>query len=583
MPAPRLLGWRLLLASVLLALPCLAPAQPTRAPLRSLDLVCGVQAAFDSFGNMTLVEIDGGRRILRLGDGIQDPVFAAGTAEGARHGLRGFSRGADDDGDGRVDEDRLDGRDNDGDGLVDEDFAAIGDVMAVWDAPDPDRALHREYYHWSYDALKSALFFSFSAASKSGQTTNLVLQADFPWNNTELEAGHRTSSGGARILHTRAWISAVNANTGEGSDIWLGFKLLGPAASGPDRATLAEQGLGRMVLVPGPQPVAGVVVAARSWRQLSSLLCEAEQVYQGLKDPVTGQQVRWIVPPSCSLPQRATSQPAVWRPDNQGGGTLVIGDEGGLDRIPDPDILMLGEKLLASPDRIQWSSDRQAEPWFRYRFSDFLRKRPAPEPLWKTLDTGEAAGPLVLEYERAPEPLRALSDSEPASPQVLEGTALDGGHWKAVLTVVPAQPEAEELSPKASFGQERDRDNPILSPSLLLGWPNPFRDRVQIRCRVPATAEEAFASASGEAPAGNQDKTRLALPWAGSQPMVSVRIYGLNGQEIKALYAGSQGPGEFVVQWDGTDSFGRPVASGPYLCKLQLDDLSLTRRLVYLR
>ncbi|NCQ34440.1 hypothetical protein GW813_05035, partial [bacterium] len=46
---------------------------------------------------------------------------------------------------------------------------------------------------------------------------------------------------------------------------------------------------------------------------------------------------------------------------------------------------------------------------------------------------------------------------------------------------------------------------------------------------------------------------------------------------------GQQGAGEFVVQWDGSDNFGRPVASGPYLCKLQMDDLNLTRRLIYVR
>ncbi|GJM45546.1 MAG: hypothetical protein DHS20C21_23880 [Gemmatimonadota bacterium] len=45
--------------------------------------------------------------------------------EGASQGLRRF----DDDGDGRIDEDRLDGVDNDGDGRVDEDFAGISQQM----------------------------------------------------------------------------------------------------------------------------------------------------------------------------------------------------------------------------------------------------------------------------------------------------------------------------------------------------------------------------------------------------------------------------------------------------------------------
>ena len=51
------------------------------------------------------------------------------TFEGAVGGNRFPFPGADDDGDGLFDEDRLDGRDNDGDGRIDEDFAAISRQM----------------------------------------------------------------------------------------------------------------------------------------------------------------------------------------------------------------------------------------------------------------------------------------------------------------------------------------------------------------------------------------------------------------------------------------------------------------------
>ena len=51
------------------------------------------------------------------------------TAEGARNGNRLPSPTADDDGDGMVDEDWLNGFDDDGDGLIDEDFAATSKQM----------------------------------------------------------------------------------------------------------------------------------------------------------------------------------------------------------------------------------------------------------------------------------------------------------------------------------------------------------------------------------------------------------------------------------------------------------------------
>jgi hypothetical protein len=53
------------------------------------------------------------------------------TVEGARGGNRRPSSAADDDKDGRVDEDWLNGYDDDSDGLIDEDFAAIGKQMFV--------------------------------------------------------------------------------------------------------------------------------------------------------------------------------------------------------------------------------------------------------------------------------------------------------------------------------------------------------------------------------------------------------------------------------------------------------------------
>ncbi len=59
------------------------------------------------------------------------------TFEGAPGGNRYPFFGADDDGDGLFDEDRLDARDNDGDGRIDEDFAAISRQMfATWYTDD---------------------------------------------------------------------------------------------------------------------------------------------------------------------------------------------------------------------------------------------------------------------------------------------------------------------------------------------------------------------------------------------------------------------------------------------------------------
>ncbi|HRX49962.1 MAG TPA: hypothetical protein P5571_01145 [Candidatus Krumholzibacteria bacterium] len=63
----------------------------------------------------------------------------------ARAGARIYEADADDDGDGRRDEDPLNGRDDDGDGLVDEDFEQLGSQMLVCTYRD-DAPLIREEY-----------------------------------------------------------------------------------------------------------------------------------------------------------------------------------------------------------------------------------------------------------------------------------------------------------------------------------------------------------------------------------------------------------------------------------------------------
>jgi hypothetical protein len=68
-----------------------------------------------------------------------DVVYYA--AEGDPGGNRLPHPNADDDGDGLIDEEWLDGRDNDGDGLIDEDYAAISDQMlSCWYTDDQPEA-----------------------------------------------------------------------------------------------------------------------------------------------------------------------------------------------------------------------------------------------------------------------------------------------------------------------------------------------------------------------------------------------------------------------------------------------------------
>src|SRR5262249_15156465 len=67
------------------------------------------------------------------------------SAFGAPGGNRIPSPAVDDDGDGRIDEDPLDGYDNDSDGKVDEDYAAISDQMLARIFTDDDPSATQIY------------------------------------------------------------------------------------------------------------------------------------------------------------------------------------------------------------------------------------------------------------------------------------------------------------------------------------------------------------------------------------------------------------------------------------------------------
>lgn len=96
----------------------------------------------------------------------QDPIdIMYRTAEGARNGKRLPSSDADDDHDGQIDEDWLNGRDDDMDGKIDEDFAGVSNQMfSCWYTDDQAYALQiypqhnplhimvrQESYQWEQD------------------------------------------------------------------------------------------------------------------------------------------------------------------------------------------------------------------------------------------------------------------------------------------------------------------------------------------------------------------------------------------------------------------------------------------------
>ena len=55
---------------------------------------------------------------------------------------------------------------------------------------------------------------------------------------------------------------------------------------------------------------------------------------------------------------------------------------------------------------------------------------------------------------------------------------------------------------------------------------------------------------------------------------VSLIVYDLNGAEVKTLVGRNMVPGNYQIQWDGTNNSGENVASGRYIVKMSAKDYS---------
>jgi len=70
---------------------------------------------------------------------------------------------------------------------------------------------------------------------------------------------------------------------------------------------------------------------------------------------------------------------------------------------------------------------------------------------------------------------------------------------------------------------------------------------------------------------------------AASRMRTKIEIYTIDGRLVKTLVDEERAPGEYVVQWDGTDQEHRPVTSGMYIYSLSDGFLRQTRKMTYVK
>ena len=96
-----------------------------------------------------------------------------------------------------------------------------------------------------------------------------------------------------------------------------------------------------------------------------------------------------------------------------------------------------------------------------------------------------------------------------------------------------------------------------------------------------ATTPTAFAlGANYPNPFNPATTIPLALPTGAKD--VDLTIYNVLGQPMRQLWTGPLPAGEHELTWDGRDAQGRPVATGVYVYRLQVDEQTRTRKMVKL-
>jgi len=96
-------------------------------------------------------------------------------------------------------------------------------------------------------------------------------------------------------------------------------------------------------------------------------------------------------------------------------------------------------------------------------------------------------------------------------------------------------------------------ESAISEKATLSNAPNPFNANTAISFYVPRDAQ------------------------------VSLEVYNIRGQRVKALVDDYKTAGTHSIVWDGTNSNGDVVATGVYFYKLSIDNETLTKKMTLLK
>ena len=64
---------------------------------------------------------------------------------------------------------------------------------------------------------------------------------------------------------------------------------------------------------------------------------------------------------------------------------------------------------------------------------------------------------------------------------------------------------------------------------------------------------------------------------------MSIDIYNIAGNKVKTLVSKEHQPGRYKVQWNATNEFGSPVATGMYIYKIRANGFVSVKKLLLMK
>jgi hypothetical protein len=182
----------------------------------------------------------------------------------------------------------------------------------------------------------------------------------------------------------------------------------------------------------------------------------------------------------------------------------------------------------------------------------------AIEDKWEILfyDTTRAApdgrNRIVVQYLTANNYVSMTAGIQGTTPSIGIGCLYNGTYNQGTTPITPGSAiEYVTIVPATGIS------NPV-TPSCLRNvsfavYPNPFRDRVRIRCQIPVAGR------------------------------VSLRVLDVTGREVAEICDRQLAANAYTFTWDGSSCNGRAVAAGVYFYQLEAPTVKLTRKVTLLR